>query len=340
MITAVVVMALLVNRKKETPPHFTPVATAKNPSPRSKTDNPELYGAQKTEIEYLKRHGQYFGWNGQALKKPIEARKEKSLRSEMQQQQQQRHMQSQSMVVENPAQIREKKMLWAMFWKGNPPGKIKGVVLADAAAVTGSSQITSAMEGFNPRPGCPVSGELLRGSYATTRSNTPVLIKITDPANCAGLPAGTIVIASARANYSTFRAVTNVTKISLPNGHSYKATGEVLGTDGLPGIGYKVIRNDRKGLAIGSVVAGFGQGFNAIAQNVGTNTIVTQSGIIQEPQNEQSNLVVGGGEALGTLGTDLANGIAGEYNQISPIVVTMPQGLPVEVVFGVSARHQ
>lgn len=334
VITVIVVLTLVLGRPKTPAPHFAPAATAPNANPQMDTKNPELYSAQKDEIEYLKKHGRYFG--SDVLDKPIEAQADKTLHERMLQQQRQQRDEAASREAARKA--REKRMLWAKFWNGNPPGRLQGEILGDPMD-TDKGRIVSAAEVLKIRPGCPVGGELLRGSYGLIGSPTPVLIKITDPANCAGLPAGTIVIASARADYSVFRAITSVTSVSLPDGRSYKTTGEVLGSDGLPGVGYKVVRNDRKGMTAAALLAGIGAGANAISTNTGTTTIVSQSGIVQQPTNQQSNMVVGLGRGVGAFGTDMANGLAAEYSLISPIVVTMPQGLPVEVVFGVKPRQ-
>jgi hypothetical protein len=294
---------------------FPNVATTPNPSPLNPANSPNVAKAQEAEIEWLKKHGKYFEW-GDAEEKNNEKPQKKQP--------------DQVVVVAKPSRSAEEKMIWETFWKNFPPSKVEGGMLSLALASTaGGGDTQGTTSSF--RTGCPFRATVMRSSYATLKSSTPLLMKVADPANCAGLPVGTIVVASMQADYSSFRANVQIESLSLPDGTSVKAKGFAMGPDGLPGVGHKVVRNDRKTVGLSSLFEGIAAGARA-AREDSTQTTCYEWGCEQTQTQNDNQLQEGILEGAGTMLSGIANGIVQEYKQVSPIVVTVPENFPVEIV--------
>lgn len=314
----IVSFLLLSGKEKTRPQSFPNISSVPNPSPLNPAKSPNVDKAQKEEIDWLKKHGKYFDWGKDAL---MGDRQEKPKVPET------------KVVTVRPASNTdaEKQMLWETFWKSFPPDKAKGGTLSLAMAGDAGESRGRQGPSFEYRAGCPFKATVLRSSYATLKSETPLLMKVTDPANCAGLPVGTVVVASMKADYSSFRANVQVHSLSLPGGSNVPAKGFVMGPDGLPGVGHKVVRNDRKTLGLASLFEGIGAGFKA-AREDSTETTCYEWGCEQKETKSDNRLQEGIVEGVGTFMGGVADGIVGEYRQVSPIVVTVPQGFPVEIV--------
>ena len=314
LVSGVLVFSSKMKKDPDREPFRPPKVVAKpNPSPLNPTTSPNVSKAQDAEVQWLKAQGKYFSWGEEAEPGKLDPAPPVK-----------------PVAKQNTNAERDmiRKSLWN-FYAGF--GKPLGGALSFASA--GEAQYPTS--GPSPAPpwrlGCPVAGVVVRSTYATTTAETPLMVKVTDPANCAGLPAGTIVLASLKADYSTFRAVATVSSLSLPSGESCQVAGTVLGSDGLPGIGYKVTRNDRKMIGLGAVIAGLSDGVSA-ARKDSTETTAYEWGYQQTQSKSDNRLEEGILEGGSTFFGKIADGILNEYKQTSPIVVAIPEGLPVEVV--------
>ena len=318
LVSVVLVFSAKMKKDPDREPFRPPKVVAKpNPSPLNPTTSPNVSEAQDVEVQWLKKQGKYFSWGEEA--KPDNPEPAPPVKPAVR-----------PRLNRNTGAERDmiRQALWNSYAGFGKPlgGALSASVSNEAQGPAAGSSLASRW-----RTGCPVAGVVIRSTYATTKAETPLMIKITDPANCAGLPAGTIVLASLKADYSTFRAVATVSSLSLPSGESCRMGGTVLGSDGLPGIGYKVTRNDRKMIGLGAVFSGLSSGM-AAAREDSSETTAYEWGYQQTQTRSDDRLKEGALEGGSAFFEKISDGIVNEYGQVSPIVVTVPEGLPVEVV--------
>ena len=300
------------------------VSVTRNPTPLTPTASPTLSQAHQDEVEWLKKQGKYFDWRDtvQAEAPPPPAAAPPSPQREV--------------LYVSYERTTEEQMLREMFWGSYDGHRTSSGGMISVASIGSQHGQAESHAGrpssiSNLRYGCPVPGVVMRSTYATTKSDNFVMIRVNDPTNCAGLPPGSILVGSSRADYSVFRAATSIQSISLPTGESFPVGGIVLGADGAPGIGYQVTRNDRKMLGLGALFAGTSAGAEAARKD--SSQVTAYDWGFEQSQNKSDNrLREGVLEGSSTMLKMMADGIVDEYRQVSPIVVTVPQGLPVEVV--------
>ncbi len=319
---------LIFGGEKKRPPNYSDISTVPNPSPLNPASSPNVDRAHREEIEWLKRHGKYFEWGKDALMGDRAERTE--------------HVgPAPSGSIAKPATTyvhqgseEERRMIWETFWKNFPPDKAEGALVSLAAATQGSLQQTGATGTASSLPfrtGCPFKATVMRSTFATLNDENPILMEVQDPANCAKLPVGTLIMGIAKADYSSFRAKVKLSSISLPNGTSMNVKGFALGPDGVPGVGHQVVRNDRKTLGLASLFAGIGAGFEASRED-SQEIVCDRWGCMQQTTKNDNRLQEGVRQGVATFMGGLARGIVGEYQQVSPIVITIPQGFPIEVI--------
>ena len=318
-------LAVLTTSNESKPPRFKAGNIPQNNSPLNPTSSPTLAQAHQKEVEWLKAHGQFFEF-GQVT----ETKKTPPPKPE--------YVSYEAPPASPPppprinmAKVHEEQILWRQFY--DTGGKLAGEgAMLDVEYSRGASgPMEKYIEGM--RLGCPVKGTVLRSALADMQTEAPLVVKITEAGNCANLPVGTLVTASLHVNYSTFRARGEITGISLPDGEFVPAKGYVLGPDGVDGVGYRVIRNDRKGVAFDALTSGIAEGLSTVAetpQNVEMQCYEWGCTTIQEDEDLTLKGVTAG---IGGAFDRIAEGIRAEYGKISPIVITVPQNFPVEVVF-------